>query len=346
MTLRTFASLLVLATAAGSAGAQEARFVLREAVFPDVQPVRADTAAMEQSTVDGKPIYLGRILLTLGKGAATSVSVAFDPYTVAPQVSLTLADKEAEAFASITGARIGQAIALVDDGRVLTAPTVQTRIPGGRLVIQGAFTQEETEALAAAIREATGARDGRDLELQELRASVDLTTPEGAASAFARATAVTDWLTVARTLHPAALRSLRDDAALSLTIDSGRVSFNPFRPDGSGPVAAVGEDAPADSQPGPSIRSVLGDRAAGDRMADYTDEEIVALLLAATGGLSLGRNESAVVGSLPTGEGAAEVVLSHGEPWSGEEQGYAYAFVLSVRRVGDEWRVLLPMASW
>lgn len=42
------------------------------------------------------------------------------------------------------------------DGRLCTAPVIRTEITGGRGVIDGSFTAEEAQALAAKINEVVG----------------------------------------------------------------------------------------------------------------------------------------------------------------------------------------------
>jgi preprotein translocase subunit SecD len=71
-------------------------------------------------------------------------------------VGVTLSDAGAERFERVTkelaqntGAQAQ--LAIVVDGLVISAPTVQGPIPGGEIDISADFTQEEAERLAAAI---------------------------------------------------------------------------------------------------------------------------------------------------------------------------------------------------
>lgn len=73
---------------------------------------------------------------------------AFDPDTGRPMVTFAFDRQGAVAFADITGANIGQRFAVVLDGAVLTAPVIQTAIPGGQGQITGDFTVEEAQTLA------------------------------------------------------------------------------------------------------------------------------------------------------------------------------------------------------
>lgn len=73
---------------------------------------------------------------------------AFDPDTGRPMVTFAFDRQGAVTFAEITAANIGQRFAVVLDGAVLTAPVIQTAIPGGQGQITGDFTVEEAQTLA------------------------------------------------------------------------------------------------------------------------------------------------------------------------------------------------------
>lgn len=73
---------------------------------------------------------------------------AFDPDTGRPMVTFAFDRQGGITFAEITAANIGQRFAVVLDGAVLTAPVIQTAIPGGQGQITGDFTVEEAQTLA------------------------------------------------------------------------------------------------------------------------------------------------------------------------------------------------------
>ena len=54
-------------------------------------------------------------------------------------------------LAEMTGANVGKRIAFVVNGRVVSAPRLESRIDGGVAVIEGGFTEEEATRLAKAI---------------------------------------------------------------------------------------------------------------------------------------------------------------------------------------------------
>ena len=82
-------------------------------------------------------------------------------------VSLVLNDSGRVKFADATSKHINEAIAIVYDGEVISAPVVQQALTEGKAEISGNFTAEEAENLATTIR--VGALP---LELRELRSNV------------------------------------------------------------------------------------------------------------------------------------------------------------------------------
>lgn len=65
-----------------------------------------------------------------------------------PQVSLEFNDEGKELFSEITKRNISKRVAIVIDGVIISAPTVQTQISDGRAVITGNFSIEEAKELA------------------------------------------------------------------------------------------------------------------------------------------------------------------------------------------------------
>jgi SecD/SecF fusion protein len=63
------------------------------------------------------------------------------------EVSMTMNSSGASRWATITGAEIGKSIAILLDGYVYSAPTVNDRIEGGRSSITGNFTPQEAQDL-------------------------------------------------------------------------------------------------------------------------------------------------------------------------------------------------------
>lgn len=77
----------------------------------------------------------------------SEASVAFDPNTNTPEVSMSMDSEGSRRWARITGANIGRPVAIVLDGYVYSYPTVQTKINNGRSSITGLGGVQEAEDL-------------------------------------------------------------------------------------------------------------------------------------------------------------------------------------------------------
>lgn len=69
-----------------------------------------------------------------------------------PSVSITFDETGAREFGSLTSRNVGNQIAIVLDGKVISAPEVQTAIRGGEAQITGQFTDQEARDLALMLR--------------------------------------------------------------------------------------------------------------------------------------------------------------------------------------------------
>lgn len=320
-------ALLVLASAAA---AQTPRLAIRAAITDNAS---CDLTAMEGSILsEGRAVFLGEVLQTLGVGSLTDVHLEFDPVDNMPEIALTMSPDAAQAFGRLTEARVGQDIAIVLDGHVLTAPVVSSAIPGGRISITGQFTVAEAEAIAAAIREAT----------QIVPTPVDLSTPEAAARSIRRAAAAGEWLVVARILHPTTLHALREtfDSSFVIAGDSVRASTaRMYAPNDDG------TPSQPDTLPLVNVRDVTG-TAAPERIEDFSDEQAVALLYAGLLNVRPDYPDAPAVTAFTDAAGMAFVVLYPGPTTFSEDAGMAEAVIVQAMRVGVEWRVLLPRGAW
>lgn len=104
---------------------------------------------------------LGKTLLT-GK-YLKNAQVSFDQFGK-PKVDMEFTDEGAKKFEEITAKYVGKQIAIVLDGKVMSAPRVIEKISGGRAEITGNFTIDEAKRLAIVLQ--TGALPV-NLELQE-----------------------------------------------------------------------------------------------------------------------------------------------------------------------------------
>ena len=73
-------------------------------------------------------------------------------YLGQPIVNFTTTDEGVDLFERLTGAHIGDRMAIVLDNAVYSAPNIQSKIPGGRGIITGSGDQEEAKDLAIVLR--------------------------------------------------------------------------------------------------------------------------------------------------------------------------------------------------
>lgn len=118
--------------------------------------------SLQFQTMDGAVVLEGTDVADARAGSVTD-SMQNKKYVV----ELTLTDEGATKFAVATAANVRKQIAIIYDGEVISAPTVNEAIGGGTAQISGQFTYEEAEQLASTIR-----IGGLSLELQEMRSNV------------------------------------------------------------------------------------------------------------------------------------------------------------------------------
>ncbi|ANZ38655.1 hypothetical protein BBK82_23925 [Lentzea guizhouensis] len=92
----------------------------------DLGPVFLDGDRIMKATANPDPNSTGH----------HTVTIEFDP-------------QGAKTFGDFTAANIGSRIAILVNGRVLSAPTIQSAIPGGVVNIAGRLTKDQADQLAA-----------------------------------------------------------------------------------------------------------------------------------------------------------------------------------------------------
>lgn len=114
-----------------------------------VEDVRAQVVRFEKLTKEDiiPPTDGWKATPLTGKQLA-SARVDFDPQTGAVVVALQFNDEGRELFSQLTRANIGKRIGIFIDGQLISAPVVQTEIPGGQAVITGSGSLEEARELA------------------------------------------------------------------------------------------------------------------------------------------------------------------------------------------------------
>jgi preprotein translocase subunit SecD len=81
-----------------------------------------------------------------------TAQVEYDGQTSRPQIGMVFDDEGAKLFAKITKENIGRQLAILLDGVVITAPTIQGEILGGKAQITGQYTVQEANKLARSLK--------------------------------------------------------------------------------------------------------------------------------------------------------------------------------------------------
>ncbi len=82
----------------------------------------------------------------------TGAQAGVDPQNNQSVVNITFDAQGGAKFAKLTTENIGKPFAIILDGKVLSAPNIETAIIGGRAQISGSFTPESANQLAIALR--------------------------------------------------------------------------------------------------------------------------------------------------------------------------------------------------
>ncbi|HET7293159.1 MAG TPA: protein translocase subunit SecD [Vicinamibacteria bacterium] len=149
------------------AGGEEALAQARGGKLPDNMEV-----VQGPGDQPGQPLYylVRREAVITGRDLKHA-RAGVDPQTNAPDVQFTLNPIGAEKFKRETGRNVGRRLAIILDGRVETAPTINSQI-GADGVIQGRFTAQEADELAKVLR--AGALPANLKFLQELSVGASL----------------------------------------------------------------------------------------------------------------------------------------------------------------------------
>ena len=76
----------------------------------------------------------------------------YDGTTNKPQIGIVFNNEGAKLFAEITKTNIGKQLAILLDGQVISAPTIQSEILGGQAQISGTFSIQEANALSRSLK--------------------------------------------------------------------------------------------------------------------------------------------------------------------------------------------------
>jgi len=108
---------------------------------------KPDTRLLQRQNIEIFDFYALKKEPELTGEVISNASASFDPTTNQPVVLMSMNSDGAESWARITGANLKKRIAIVLDGRVYSAPTVQSKITGGNSQITGMANAEEARLL-------------------------------------------------------------------------------------------------------------------------------------------------------------------------------------------------------
>jgi preprotein translocase subunit SecD len=100
---------------------------------------------------DGQPILLKQQAVMTGAmldDARVNIKSSYNE----PYVSISFNKDGARIFERVTGENIGKKLAIVLDGKVVSAPVIRDAISGGKAIIEGRFKMEEATDLAIVLR--------------------------------------------------------------------------------------------------------------------------------------------------------------------------------------------------
>jgi preprotein translocase subunit SecD len=126
----------------------------RESLLQNFQGKVPDNMEVVSGSGDtpGQPVfYLVRKEAVITGRDLKNARASVDTQTSSPDVNFTLNPQGAEKFKRATGANIGRRLAIVLDGSVASAPTIQGQISSDG-VIHGRFTTQEADELAKVLR--------------------------------------------------------------------------------------------------------------------------------------------------------------------------------------------------
>jgi preprotein translocase subunit SecD len=130
-----------------SSGASSGPVDLREPV--ELARVLPAAGASVLPGPDGERLPLEQPFLTVTRLA--DATTQFQEYANSWAVVLSLTDEDARTFGHWTAAHIGERVAMVTRGRVISAPEIQDAIPGGDVVVSAQYSEHEAADLLAQI---------------------------------------------------------------------------------------------------------------------------------------------------------------------------------------------------
>jgi RNA polymerase sigma factor (sigma-70 family) len=138
-------------SATGSASSVFQLRIVLDAASADSEILTHSTTNSESGEVFNETLHVQKKVL-LDQSAIESASVSTNSFIGRPidiVIDFTLTPKGKEQFAKVTRENIGRRLAIVIDGRIISAPVIQSKILTGQGQISGNFTVQEATRLAA-----------------------------------------------------------------------------------------------------------------------------------------------------------------------------------------------------
>jgi len=147
--MKTVRIILLLAICAASCTVEKSDPVKLEICLAATEDMEGSTA-MSMKGTDEIFFVSNEVVLTSADIESAGTSSVHDM----PIVELELTDAGAKKFAKFTGENIEKHAAIIIDGELVTAPLIKEKIAEGRALINGLFTEEEAERIAAGLNAA------------------------------------------------------------------------------------------------------------------------------------------------------------------------------------------------
>lgn len=144
------AGWLVVRSLTGPDGGGGSASVLRIAPVTKTTPGACPSGGPGVAAVDGRTCYrLGESAMTVHR--LDRAEARLDPSGKAWSITVSFNDDDARRFTQLTRKYVHRQLALVSNGKVLAAPTVQEPISGGDLQISGDFSADQAKKIAAGL---------------------------------------------------------------------------------------------------------------------------------------------------------------------------------------------------
>jgi hypothetical protein len=159
------------------------------------------TLVQKWHDTDHKEVLFVQKTALLDRTDLKSAEVSTNTPTGTPRIDITFTDKGAKRFAEVTRQNIGRRLAIVIDGQLYSAPTINTEISGGTAAISGSFSEQEARELAAKIMESLKKQAANDYPKGAL-AFAGYASPDSALESYAWAFSKGDRAAMAQSVTP------------------------------------------------------------------------------------------------------------------------------------------------